>query len=68
MAREEDGAQSPKDRPCDLCGLAVGAARFTLPSGEEIKYFCCHGCQRIYQLLHGDGALADGNTTERNRP
>ncbi len=39
-------------KPCDLCGLDVGAKPFTLKTAERTLEFCCEGCQGIYQLLH----------------
>jgi len=46
-----------KNRPCDLCSLPVGVAPFTLQTLEGAKYFCCDGCQGIYELLHEDKVL-----------
>ena len=39
-------------RPCDLCGLDVGAKPFALATPEKTLQFCCEGCRGIYQMLH----------------
>lgn len=39
-------------RPCDLCGLEVGAKPFPLATAERELQFCCEGCRGIYEMLH----------------
>ena len=39
-------------RPCDLCGLEVGAKPFPLATAERELQFCCEGCRGIYAMLH----------------
>ena len=40
---------------CDLCGLPVGSAPYTLHTvTRQTKRFCCDGCKGIYQMLHED--------------
>jgi hypothetical protein len=44
---------------CDLCGLPVEVAGFTLKTKEGDKDFCCEGCKGIYQLLNEDQTLSE---------
>ena len=39
-------------KPCDLCGLPVETADFSLLTVGGRKQFCCEGCHGIYQMLH----------------
>lgn len=39
-------------RPCDLCGLPVGAQPFTLAVSGKTLEFCCESCKGIYEMLH----------------
>lgn len=43
---------SDPDKPCDLCGLPVGAKPFTLATAEKTFEFCCEGCKGIHEMLH----------------
>lgn len=54
---------------CSLCGLPLKLLGFSLKIGAEVKYFCCEGCQGVYQLLHGDrtGAIIDGHTPGKTK-
>ena len=45
---------SDNKQACDLCGLPVEIAGFTLQTTEGQKSFCCDGCQGIYSMLHAD--------------
>ena len=45
-------AGDTNSRPCDLCGLDVGAQPFILCTREKTLQFCCEGCKGIYQMLH----------------
>ncbi|RIZ67668.1 MAG: TRASH domain-containing protein [Methylococcales bacterium] len=38
---------------CTLCGQKVVLKSFTLNTKNGLLYFCCAGCQSIYQLLNG---------------
>ena len=54
-----------RDSSCDLCGLPVGAAPYTLCTAEEqTKCFCCDGCKAIYQMLHEDQIIDNDRTAE----
>ncbi len=48
-------------RPCDLCGLEVGAKPFPLATPERELQFCCEGCCGIYEMLHDIQAPAAQN-------
>jgi len=48
-------------RPCDLCGLEVGAKPFPLVTTERELQFCCEGCRGIYEMLHDIQAPAAQN-------
>ncbi len=39
-------------KPCDLCGLDVGAEPLALATPSGTLEFCCKGCLEIYRLLH----------------
>jgi len=43
-------ARVSPDTPCEHCGLPVGRR----PIGED-PYFCCSGCQIVYEALHSAG-------------
>ena len=49
-------------RPCDLCGLDVGAKPFPLATAERELQFCCEGCRGIYEMLHDIQAPAAQNS------
>ncbi len=52
---------------CDLCGLPVGAATYTLYTvTKQAKHFCCDGCKGIYQMLHEDQVMDENRTKEPN--
>lgn len=36
---------------CELCGLLVEIEGFSLLTEKGMKWFCCAGCQSIYQLI-----------------
>jgi len=46
-------------KACDLCGLPVETANFSLFTVNGRKQFCCEGCHGIYQMLHESEILAD---------
>jgi hypothetical protein len=48
-------------KACDLCGLPVEIAWFTLKTREGDKAFCCEGCKGIYQLLNDDKLLPEAD-------
>ena len=56
----------PEERPCDLCGLEIGEASFSLPTEEGDKCFCCDGCQCIYEMLHDDQIQQDSKEPMQN--
>lgn len=45
---------SDPKRPCDLCGLPVGAEPHVLREAGNTLQFCCEGCRGIYQMVHGE--------------
>lgn len=48
-------------KACDLCGLPVETADFSLLTVNGPKQFCCEGCHGIYQMLHDGEILGDGH-------
>lgn len=46
---------------CDLCGLPVEIQGFKLMTKDGLKAFCCEGCRGIYQLLHEDVIMDEGD-------
>ena len=50
-------------KACDLCSLPVESSDFYLFTVNGLKQFCCEGCQGIYQMLHEDEVLKDGDAT-----
>lgn len=50
---------SKEKHVCDLCGLPVLVSGFALRTKDGPKYFCCEGCQGIYQMLHKDELLQE---------
>jgi Putative metal-binding domain of cation transport ATPase len=42
-------------KKCDLCGLPVEIEGFTLAVDKGELWFCCAGCQSIYQLIYING-------------
>ena len=46
-------------KECDLCGLTVEIAGFSLKTLEGDKSFCCEGCKGIYHMLHDEHVLPE---------
>ncbi|HMX16182.1 MAG TPA: hypothetical protein PKD29_04960 [Rhodocyclaceae bacterium] len=61
-------------RPCDLCGLELGAQPFPADNAGQAWQFCCEDCRGICLMLNPLGhrrAPGDGNSTgeaERSKP
>ncbi|MDD3528676.1 MAG: hypothetical protein PHS77_02260 [Gallionellaceae bacterium] len=49
------------ERPCDLCGLAVGPHPFRLEAAGRTLEFCCDGCLGIWRMLHESEPDAEPN-------
>jgi Cu+-exporting ATPase len=54
-----DSRRNETPAECSLCGLSRGQSRLQLEVGGKILYFCCPGCQHVFQILfNGTGTIA----------
>jgi len=62
-------SETDKKNCCDLCGIPVGRSRAKQVVGGKVLYFCCPGCQYVFQALFNspDGMPADFRMTDLYR-
>jgi len=62
-----EGAPRGEPPPCDLCGLPIEAAPWTLDTPARRYAFCCDGCLGIFQILHDIDATSPAASDAEGR-
>jgi hypothetical protein len=53
-------------KKCELCGTETKYYVSKEINGLTL-YFCCRGCQDVYEMMHDEG-LSNGSSTEGQKP